>query len=796
MKDSLLSLEKAQQHRAILRPVTSYPRTKSIHIVGHVSSLKLPPSIKTASIVAIDFETRGSDFTDPSFFTVGIGISYDAGSWYVPLDNCTAEQKRTFLTWISKLPIIGHNIVFDAGVLYKETGLWGNWKYCTFGLYKQLSNEGFEGQQWGLKAAQKDVLGWKNTNETQLNKWLVENGYHKSDLRLSKPEKGSYYYNEKIQRWARPEKSEMWRAPAHILGHYCALDADATWQLYTKVLYPAIKSLPYTFQLYHQRYFLASTRILVEQQESGITIDKAGLNKHLSYLAREINRAKEDFFSHPEVKESILRFNYCHHYVDSRNGPTKYKKVKERKEPQQKYKKDGTYTKTYTDYLAWKASPPEPEISKNYKNWKKKNERKQREGYFNINSIQHLGWLYYTQLNKEVIVRTTHNTPAVDNSALLGFGDSGRILLRYKANIKEYQLVEACYNLLRQDKQGNWRLHPQFKNPGTLTGRLAGGGKINVQQIPKSVGYLEQWKPVEGKVWIDCDYSALEPTVLTEITRDEAFMQIYGPNAKPNDVYIFFGSQVPGMKEKFLAEGYHPAHPTKESIARIKKKYKAERNACKTCHLGKQYGAGAVKLHQSLVVQGFDISYEEAYIISKAWDETFKGIRILHRELEKEWKDNNSGWVVNGIGRPICVDERVIKDLVNRVCQSTGHDIHLIYLFMLERRLKQQQLPYKWVISDFHDQFIIEVNEGDEHKMLEIIDETLEELNHELQGIIPIKGDPQIIRNMAEAKCESDAIQKWEAERDNRQQDKNKNKKCSTEDLDVERNKTGCEKAG
>jgi len=42
----------------------------------------------------------------------------------------------------------------------------------------------------------------------------------------------------------------------------------------------------------------------------------------------------------------------------------------------------------------------------------------------------------------------------------------------------------------------------------------------NCQQLPKSRGYLECWKPRSGHVWVSIDHSSLEQVVLAELSRD------------------------------------------------------------------------------------------------------------------------------------------------------------------------------------------------------------------------------------------------------------------------------------
>jgi hypothetical protein len=257
-----------------------------------------------------------------------------------------------------------------------------------------------------------------------------------------------------------------------------------------------------------------------------------------------------------------------------------------------------------------------------------------------------------------------------------------------------------------------------------------------------------------NKVYLDCDLTAAEPTVITELTRDPGMMMVYGPEARNQDVYLYFGANIPGLGDEIRAAGYDPLNPTKEGLANAKKKCKSIRNICKTVVLAKQYRAGVKKINQTLRLNGVNLTYSEVENICQVYDETFKGVKEFSYLLEREWEERN-GWVYNGLGRPMTVAESYKKDLVNRVIQSTGHDIHMKLIRIFRRLMQTSKIPFKWVIADFHDQFIIECSVLHAEKIKDLlIPKAFDILNEELQGLIPIKGDPKIVPSMAEAKLE------------------------------------------
>jgi DNA polymerase I-like protein with 3'-5' exonuclease and polymerase domains len=371
-----------------------------------------------------------------------------------------------------------------------------------------------------------------------------------------------------------------------------------------------------------------------------------------------------------------------------------------------------------------------------------------------MNSGPQMQWLLYECLGQEVLVHTDSGNPATNNKALVCMRTEwATLLIEYRDAVKEESYVSKCLESLIQGEDGEWYLHPQFKVPGTITCRLSGSGGVNLQQIPKTVGYLSCWVPTEGKVWVDCDHTALEQVVLAELSRDEGLEYLYGPNAKKNDVYLFTGAQIAGLKDKILASGYDPFNPLPEMIDRTKQLCKHERDLCKTIVLGSSYGMGWAKLQMTLKLQGIIVSEREAREMLAGYWAVYKGVKQWESELLRQYQNNN-GWVLNGIGRPVGVFETKMKDIVNRVVQGTGHDVHVRYIHHVIQLFKEEKIRWIPIILDFHDQMIVEVDRNDAERVKYLMGVTAyERLNAELGGRIPLSGHAAIVNNLAEAKC-------------------------------------------
>lgn len=738
---------------ALLKPMQCPPRLTKLSILEDTRDLEwiFSERLNQHEVMALDFETKG-DWGTPDAHPVGVALSDSRGSLYIPFNQDSTAYERTMrLLHKWQVPLIAHNAFFDAAWPLRDFSLWLNWHACTFAMYKLMATEGWPGQQWGLKSAQKDLLQWQETNEKHLDEWLVDNGHVASSSKESK-EGGVLRGEGEEARWLSPRKAEMWRAPVSILGHYACLDADACWLLYTQILHPVAQRFPvlgdYVYNLYPP--FI---RLLIEQKIQGISIDVDKLISYQEEFKNEIQILETSLLNSPEIEPHVRVWNLKCISEISGSEPAKYKKARTLGAEPPRYTKAGGLSKSWANWDAKRQADEErgPELSLNWIKWNARAEEAKGTQHFNLNSGTQLSWLLYEQMKFPVIIRTDKGLPATNKDALLGMGEVGR---KFLAISEKEKLVQFCVQTLELTRPDTKTVHPGFMVPGTLTGRLSGKAP-NLQQVPKVGRFLECWKPRDGKVWVDCDHSAIEPVVLTELSRDPGLWTIYGPDAEPNDVYLYVGASLPGIGEKIRATGYSPMFPTKETIQRAKKECKKERQIAKTIKLAADYGAGPGKLQYTLKVQGIPISMSEAEEMHAAFWDLFKGIRLWKRELEEQHK-KNKGWVLNGIGRPIGVWKDSTKDLVNRVCQSTGHDIHLYYIGIVQRLLLEEGIQWTPVIADFHDQMIIEVDPKDAERVRYLMGvKAYEILNERVGGQIRIKGEANVVQNLAYAKVEN-----------------------------------------
>ena len=673
---------------------------------------RLSKYIQIGETYAIDFETNGLDATAPEFKLFGVGVANDTRTFYVDFRSLSVLDVESVLRQLGNCKLIAHNVVFDGACMYRYLNKMPEFVGDTLILFKMMAAEGWFGQRWGLDVAIEDVLGWPESNKDTLAELLARHKLPKSRM------------------------YELADLEPQAFGEYCGMDADACWQLWHALTRQCEGGLENILQ-WHQGPYIAQLELLVEQQFRGIEIDVPNMKRYLAKLRLQSDRKIREFLTHSKVNPHVSAYNKA--IIDAH----------EAKEPEQK-------TKTGKPSVRWT-------------NWYNKLEELKGANHFNVNSKQQLADLFYEKIytsykgapnwrgeskwNIKVddtvleVDATKSGGRPVDKKLLPRLGRPGQLLSEYNKILKEAQYVESCL-----DKTRDGVLHPQFKPHGTVTGRLGGDGGFNIQQQPKTKGYLSCFKARPGYKVIQLDFSAVEPVVLTNASRDITLMKLYGPEAKPNDVYLYVAAHI-GIFSDTVREYYDPDNPTPEGIGLAKKNCKQIRSTCKTVHLAKQYGAGVGRIKYTLAEQGIELSWEDAKAVCEDWDELFKGTKEFEEQMNKEW-ESNGGYVYNLVHRPIAVDSEKRKDLVNRYCQSSGHDFLLVYLAYIQELRKERSVEmYPW-ISDFHDETMWEVpvNQIDEAK--QILLDSLVKLNEFLGLTVPVDGDTMIVETLMEVKCE------------------------------------------
>lgn len=728
---------------AVIRPERLPPRNIGLIVdptcwVDAIDTV-IRVSCEPGEVVALDFETRGTDPTLPDNYIVGMALVGSEFAYYFDRTQDPDGFDRLLIELVeSDVRLIAHNVYFDGSWSLHQCGVHLKWEACTYALYRLLATEGWTGQRWGLKDAMTDVLLWDDTNEEGIDGWLVSNGYHTPQ--------------------GRPVKQEMWRVPAEILGQYCILDAEATYLLYTRVLRPAMQRFP-ALEEYFRNDFLPLILRLIEQKLHGILVDREQLLRAQAEITAELGPLEEYIRTESELAPHISAWEKLRYEEFRETEPAHYRKAPKLGAEPAYHLKDGvTVSKTWLNWNRKRTAPPVESLV--WKKWEEKRSSiaagENPDYKFNLRSGDHLRWLFYDRLGHQPLEYTKGGQPKCDTDTLRAFGAGGAEIEKFHLLHKELSFVEAYLELTETRPT----VHPGFMVPGTLTGRLS-GKEPNIQQVTKSRRFLSALRARPGHVWIDADFTALEPVVLTELSRDPQLMQVFGPEAKPGaDIYLHTGLGFEQYRDQIIAAGYDPENITPEGTAACKRALKRERSDIfKPFYLSSIYGAGAGKKYKTLRQNGANIPFDVVKDMNDGFWDFYAGIKGYERNLREEHRINK-GWVANGIGRPIGVhqdsdrkfDKR--KDIVNRVVQSTGHDLLVRYLRILCGILDNYGIHWKPIIIDFHDEVLIEVPEAEQELTIQAFRMAQSELNCELQGLIPLRINPVVVHTLADAKLE------------------------------------------
>jgi hypothetical protein len=642
----------------------------------------------------------GVDFSDPEGYIVSLGWADSMGNFAIDWRSLCSASKSYLYDRMSERRLTAFNVMFDGGWLFREFDEWFDWEMCTYGMYRQLSREGHPGQSWKLADAQRDVLGWGHKDV--IPDLLKKHGFNRAEM-------GKLIDLE----------------PDEFLK-YNAWDAEAHWQLYEEFVKVCNGLGKYGKILakYHMEDFMTSVFCLVEQQMRGLGIDRPKLEDYATQLDRLIDETYNKFLSDPGVYEAHEKMREA--------------VLIQHKEPEKKTTVSGAPTKAYLK-------------------WQVEHEALKEVSIFNPRSDRQMRWLFYEQLGNEVKKYTKSKDnpqPSVDKEALLFFGQPGKDLLQTKKYQHELgTFVQGC---LKKARGGV--LHPELKSQGTITGRLASGiegegasKKFNLLNQVKTPGYLECYVPRKDHVLVHLDFASLEPCVMAYLSRDDTYMKLYGPGAKPHDVYLYVGCTLSMFRDKFL-EFYDMENPTVEGIKACKNKYKKDRYACKKFHLSGMYKAFPKTKWINLLMADYQCEFEEIKQAHEEYWDTFVGVLDYEKRLLLEWR--KKGYFIGATGLPITLSDFKEKDILNQQCQTSGHAILHRYIYWICQFKRESKTPmYPWIV-DYHDESIWEVPKSAAEEACDIKRRALERVNEELDWDVMIKGDPDIAYNLAMIKCE------------------------------------------
>ncbi|AZT90268.1 DNA polymerase I [Caldicellulosiruptor changbaiensis] len=310
--------------------------------------------------------------------------------------------------------------------------------------------------------------------------------------------------------------------------------------------------------------------------------------------------------------------------------------------------------------------------------------------WFNINSPKQLSYVLFEKLKLPVVkkTKTGYSTDAEVLEELYDKHEIIPLILDYRMYTKI--LTTYCQGLMQSINPATGRVHSNFIQTGTATGRLA-SAEPNLQNIP--VKYDEgrlirkAFVPEEGYVLIDADYSQIELRILAHISEDERLINAFKNNL---DIHSQTAAEIFGVDVSQVT-------PTMRSQA-------------KAVNFGIIYGISDYGLSRDI-----KISRKEAAEFINRYFEKYPKVKEYLDNVVKFAREN--GFVLTLFNR-----KRYIKDIkstnknlrsyaeriaMNSPIQGSAADIMKIAMIRVYRRLKENNLKSR-IILQVHDELLIE----------------------------------------------------------------------------------------
>ena len=343
---------------------------------------------------------------------------------------------------------------------------------------------------------------------------------------------------------------------------------------------------------------------------------------------------------------------------------------------------------------------------------------------FNINSTKQLGEILFEKM-KLPVVKKTKSGYSTDVDVLEKLKKESPIIekiLEYRQLVKlNSTYVEGLKPYINPKTK---RIHSFFHQTITATGRIS-STEPNLQNIPTRFELGKRvrkaFKPEEGKVYIDADYSQIELRVLAHISKDEHMINAFKNN-----------------------EDIHKQAASKVFKTPIEEVTKEQRSDAKAVNFGIVYGISDFGLGEQL-----GISRKKAKKYIEDYLNEYPGIKKFMEDIIEKAKEQ--GYVETLFNRRRYIPELQSKNYMvrqfgtrvamNTPIQGTAADIMKIAMLKVNKELQKRELKSK-IILQVHDEMMIEALENEKEEVKEILKTSMENA---------IKLDVPLIAEISEA---------------------------------------------
>ena len=327
---------------------------------------------------------------------------------------------------------------------------------------------------------------------------------------------------------------------------------------------------------------------------------------------------------------------------------------------------------------------------------------------FNIKSPKQLGELLFEKL-KLPVVKKTKSGYSTDVDVLEKLRSEHPIIekiLEYRQLTKlNSTYVEGLKPFINPRTK---RIHSFFHQTITATGRIS-STEPNLQNIPTRIEFGKQlrkvFKPAEGHVYIDADYSQIELRVLAHLSEDEHMIKAF---KNGEDIHKQAASKVFGI-------------PVEEVT-------KEQRSSAKAVNFGIVYGISEFGLGQQLgISRNKAKEYIEQYLTE------YSGVRIFMQECIKKAKETGYSMTMFGRRREIAelksnnymVRQFGERAAMNTPVQGTAADIMKIAMIKVFKELQKRNLQTK-IVLQVHDEMMLEAPVFEKEEVKKLLQECME----------------------------------------------------------------------
>ena len=350
---------------------------------------------------------------------------------------------------------------------------------------------------------------------------------------------------------------------------------------------------------------------------------------------------------------------------------------------------------------------------------------------FNINSTKQLGIILFEKM-KLPVVKKTKSGYSTDVEVLEKLKNENEIvskILDYRQLVKlNSTYVEGLIPYIN-DKDN--RIHSYFHQTVTATGRIS-SSEPNLQNIPTRFDLGKQirkvFKPKEGYVFVDADYSQIELRVLAHIADDKHMIEAFNNN---EDIHRQTASKVFDI-------------PMEEVTSK-------QRSDAKAVNFGIVYGISDFGLGEQL-----GISRKQAKLYIEQYLDKYQKIKEFMENIKELAK--KEGYVETLFNRRRYIPEMnsnnyMVRQFGARVAmntpiQGTAADIMKIAMIKLFNELKERKLESN-ILLQIHDELLLEVKKEEKEEVEKLLKNSMESA---MKLKVPLKVELSEANNWYEAK--------------------------------------------